>query len=99
MFEVDELVAACVACLDETDVRRAGWAGRWWWEALDWVVVNDEPNEFEIRSEPHRPPGLLFVPVPEAKTINNRLHLDFRPASNMSAGDSLRVPSTGSPAR
>jgi hypothetical protein len=23
MFEVDELVAACVACLDETDVRRA----------------------------------------------------------------------------
>jgi hypothetical protein len=30
MFEVDELVAACVACLDETDVRRAGWAGRWW---------------------------------------------------------------------
>ena len=24
-------------------------------------------------------PGLLFVPVPEPKTIKNRLHLDFRP--------------------
>ena len=26
-----------------------------------------------------RLPGLLFVPVPEQKTIKNRLHLDFRP--------------------
>jgi len=53
--------------------------GRWWQEALGWVVVNDEPDEFEIRPEPNRLPGLLFVPVAEPKTIKNRLHLDFRP--------------------
>ncbi|MGW8064167.1 VOC family protein [Streptomyces ziwulingensis] len=53
--------------------------GRWWAEALRWVVVNDAPDEYEIRPEPDRLPGLLFVPVPEGKTVKNRLHLDFRP--------------------
>jgi hypothetical protein len=53
--------------------------GTWWREALGWVVVNDEPDEFEIRPAPDRVPGLLFVRVPEPKTLKNRLHLDFRP--------------------
>jgi catechol 2,3-dioxygenase-like lactoylglutathione lyase family enzyme len=53
--------------------------GRWWTEALGWVVVDDDPRWFEIRPAPDRMPGLLFVPVPEAKTTKNRLHLDFRP--------------------
>jgi hypothetical protein len=43
------------------------------------VVVNEAPDEFEIRPAPNRLPGLLFVPVPEAKIVKNRLHLDFRP--------------------
>jgi hypothetical protein len=53
--------------------------GRWWLEALRWVVVNDDPAEFEIRPGPERLPGLLFVHVPEAKTVKNRLHVDLRP--------------------
>ncbi|MGW3146336.1 VOC family protein [Streptomyces sp. NPDC001177] len=53
--------------------------GRWWATALGWVVVDDAPDEYEIRPEPDRLPGLLFVAVPEAKTVKNRLHLDFRP--------------------
>ena len=53
--------------------------GRWWATARDWVVVNEDPEEFEIRSAPERLPGLLFVRVPERKTHKNRLHLDFRP--------------------
>jgi len=53
--------------------------GRWWAEALGWVVVNDAADEYEIRPEKDRLPGLLFAPVPEGKTIKNRLHLDFRP--------------------
>ncbi|MFE5215553.1 MULTISPECIES: VOC family protein [unclassified Streptomyces] len=53
--------------------------GRWWAEALGWVVVADAADEFEIRPAPDRLPGLLFVPVPEGKTVKNRLHLDFRP--------------------
>jgi Glyoxalase-like domain len=53
--------------------------GRWWADALDWVVVGDAADEFEIRPTPDRVPGLLFVPVPEEKAGKNRLHLDFRP--------------------
>jgi hypothetical protein len=53
--------------------------GRWWATALEWVVVNDDPGEFEIRPTPDRMPGLVFVRVPEPKTLKNRLHLDFRP--------------------
>ena len=53
--------------------------GRWWLEVLDWVVVNDDPDEFEIQPAVDRTPGLLFVPVSEPKKDKNRLHLDFRP--------------------
>ncbi|MEV2213979.1 VOC family protein [Streptomyces sp. NPDC050997] len=53
--------------------------GRWWAEALGWVIVGEYPDEYEIRPEKDRVPGLLFVPVPESKTVKNRLHLDFRP--------------------
>lgn len=53
--------------------------GRWWAEALRWVVVNHDPDEFEIRPEPERLPGLTFEPVTGSKQGKNRLHLDFRP--------------------
>ena len=53
--------------------------GRWWCEALGWTVVNDAPDEYEIRPGPERLPGLLFALVPEPKSGKNRLHLDFRP--------------------
>ena len=52
--------------------------GRWWANALGWVVV-DDGDEFEIRPAADRLPGLLFAHVSEAKTQKNRLHLDFRP--------------------
>ncbi len=53
--------------------------GTWWSEALGWVIVNDDPAEFEIRPTAHRVPGLLFVRFAEPKATKNRLHLDFRP--------------------
>jgi hypothetical protein len=53
--------------------------GRWWAGALGWVVVNDAADEFEIRPAPDTVPGLIFVPVPDAKAGKNRLHPDFRP--------------------
>jgi hypothetical protein len=61
------------------DARDPVRLGRWWQEALGWVVVNDDPEEFEIRPASDRLPGLLFARVPEPKTVKNRLHLDFRP--------------------
>jgi hypothetical protein len=54
--------------------------GRWWAEALGWVVVDESHDEIEIRPEPQRLPGLLFVAVPEPKRDKNRLHIDLRPS-------------------
>lgn len=68
---------------------------RWWADALDWVVVYDTPDEAvaipkHASAEPiadldewlRSSPGLVFVPVPEEKTVKNRLHLDFAPHSS-----------------
>lgn len=61
------------------DARDPVALGRWWAEALGWVVVEDDPDEFEIRPAPEQTPGLLFVAVPEGKTGKNRWHPDFVP--------------------
>lgn len=53
--------------------------GRWWAEALGWVVVYESDDEFEIRPEPDRLPGVDFVRIEEGKAGKSRLHLDFRP--------------------
>ncbi len=53
--------------------------GRWWADALGWVVVNDAPDEFEVRPSVDQLPGLIFEPVADDKSGKNRLHLDFRP--------------------
>ncbi len=53
--------------------------GNWWCTALSWVVVNDDPDEFEIRPAIDQMPGMLFALVPEAKTSKNRIHVDLRP--------------------
>jgi hypothetical protein len=50
----------------------------WWADALGWVVVSPSGDD-EPESSPDSLPGLLFVRVPEGKTLKNRLHLDFRP--------------------
>jgi Glyoxalase-like domain len=59
--------------------------GRWWAQALNWVITIEEPDEVEIRATPDQVPGLVFVPVPDEKTIKNRLHLDFRPDDQAAA--------------
>jgi hypothetical protein len=53
--------------------------GQWWAEALGWTVVYSTADEFEIRPEPDRTPGLDFVRLDEPKKAKSRLHLDFRP--------------------
>ena len=62
--------------VDATDPEALG---RWWMRALGWTIVNDDPEEFEIRASAERLPGMLLARVPEAKTQKNRLHLDLRP--------------------
>src|SRR4051812_34194667 len=60
------------------DARDPVALGRWWQSALGWVVVSDDPEEFEIRPSADALPGLLFVSVSDLKPVKNRLHLDLR---------------------
>ena len=67
--------------IDCADVARVA---DFWAEVLGYVEDPDDPN---LPDEPAwllMPPDgngtvLLFLPVPEAKTVKNRLHLDLRP--------------------
>ncbi|MET9299325.1 VOC family protein [Micromonospora aurantiaca] len=57
---------------------------RWWASVLDYREDPDDPNEpgheecmIYSRDGQHR---LLFIEVPDAKQVKNRIHLDLRPA-------------------
>ena len=69
--------------------RDPGALGAWWRAALDWVVVNDDPEEFEIRPAADRLPGLVVLRAAEHETLQNRLHLDVRPDDRDSGVDRL----------
>lgn len=63
--------------------------GRWWAEALGWVVTIESEDEYEIRPAPDRLPGMIFTPVRDPKVTKNRLHLDFRPDDQAAEVDRL----------
>jgi hypothetical protein len=60
--------------VDAADPARLG---RWWAEVLGYKVVFENADEVVVAGESH--PGLVFVPVPEHKTVKNRLHIDLNP--------------------
>jgi predicted enzyme related to lactoylglutathione lyase len=72
--------------VDAADPKRLA---MWWADALGWVIVGEADDEVEIRETPDKLPGLLFVQVPEPKTVKDRLHLDFRPIDQESEVERL----------
>lgn len=53
--------------------------GHWWAEALSWDILAEDDEGVELRNPNGAGPTLLFLGVPEIKTVKNRLHLDFVP--------------------
>ena len=53
-------------------------SARWWAKALGWEVAFETRHEVDVEP-PAGTPGipLVFVPVPDAKTVPNRVHLDL----------------------
>ena len=56
---------------------------RWWGQVLDYVENPDDPNlpgheECPITSRDGRH-HILFIQVPDAKQVKNRIHFDLRP--------------------
>jgi predicted enzyme related to lactoylglutathione lyase len=64
--------------IDTRDVRAMG---AWWAAALRWSVIHEADDEVVVippdAEISEGVPGLVFVPVPEAKTTKNRIHLDL----------------------
>ncbi|MET9659765.1 VOC family protein [Streptomyces sp. NPDC006510] len=52
---------------------------RFWSQVLDWQVLFEADDEIVIGADKSALPGITFVPVPERKTVKNRLHIDLAP--------------------
>jgi hypothetical protein len=91
------LLAAMTSYVSHTsvDCRNAYELSEWWKQVLGYVDMPDDPNlhghdECAVR----RPDGghtLLFIEVPEEKSVKNRIHFDLRPADLTQAEEVERL--------
>lgn len=64
---------------------------RFWATLTDWHVFHDDDPEVLVAPYyPNDGIGLLFIPVPEPKTVKNRLHLDLAP-TDMTRDEQVEV--------
>ncbi|MGK2948730.1 MAG: VOC family protein [Acidimicrobiales bacterium] len=68
-------------CIDSTDPAPLA---RWWAELLGWRITEETDEEVVLEppagsKEDGVSPDILFLKVPEAKTVKDRLHIDLRP--------------------
>jgi predicted enzyme related to lactoylglutathione lyase len=68
-------------CIDTQDPGRLA---AFWEAALGWRKTHEENSEVVLEPPAGTPedgvaPDLVFLKVPEGKTVKNRLHLDLRP--------------------
>ncbi|MEV7570075.1 VOC family protein [Streptomyces tanashiensis] len=71
-----------------------------WCEVLDFKVIERAEGQVEIGSwvptaeevrARQMPPTLVFIQVPEGKTVKNRLHLDVSPVDDSTDGEVTRL--------
>lgn len=73
--------------VDSRDQRRLA---LWWADALGWEVSPEsDEDETELIPPGDATAHLLFLNVPESKTLKNRLHLDFVPDDQAAEVDRL----------
>jgi predicted enzyme related to lactoylglutathione lyase len=68
-------------CVDANDPARVA---EFWAAALGWRITHSDAEEVVLEPPAGSPedgvaPDLLFLKVPEGKTVKNRLHIDLRP--------------------
>jgi hypothetical protein len=80
-------VSLRIECVTIDTHDPAGIAG-FWAEVLGWQQTSEDGEEVAVEPPPGSPadgvsPGLLFIRVPEDKSVKNRIHLDLRPADQV----------------
>ncbi|MGI6875485.1 VOC family protein [Amycolatopsis sp. 3B14] len=70
---------------------------RFWSQVTGWPVSGeDSPGDAEVLVEAPAPvPGLLFIRVPEGKTVKNRVHFDWMPEDRTRDEEVARVVTLG----
>lgn len=81
------------------DCRDAYALSQWWKQVLDYVDVEDDPNEPGHEECMILDPGtghhLFFIEVPDEKSVKNRLHLDLVPTDRTRDAEVERVHALG----
>jgi hypothetical protein len=76
------------------DAHDPGSIATFWQEALGWRPSGEEPDLVVLEPPAASPeeavsPDLLFLRVPEEKSVKNRLHLDLRPRDQLAEVERL----------
>ena len=66
-----------------------------WAAVLDYQVLQQSDQGVEIGAADGSRPTLTFVPVPDAKTIKNRVHIDVNPTGQDQAAELERLLALG----
>ncbi|MGU3497376.1 VOC family protein [Mycobacterium sp. C31M] len=61
------------------DARDPEALAKWWSEVLGWPTRVDSDGDAFVTPPPGQGTELLFLAVPDAKVVKNRVHLDFTP--------------------
>ncbi|MCA2221698.1 VOC family protein [Nonomuraea aurantiaca] len=71
--------------------------GTFWSQVTGWPLSDeDEPGDPEVLLVTPSPmPGLLFIRVPEGKTVKNRIHFDWMPTDRTRDEEVERIISLG----
>lgn len=84
------------------DCQNAYDLSQWWRQVLDYGLDPDDPNEPGHEEcliiSPDGGHHILFLEVPEAKTIKNRIHFDLRPTDRTRDEEIDRVLALGATA-
>jgi predicted enzyme related to lactoylglutathione lyase len=78
--------------VDAAEPRRLA---EFWCAVLGWHVTEDDDEGVEIAAADGSLPAIVFVPVPEPKTVKNRVHIDVNPTGCDQAEEVERVLALG----
>jgi Glyoxalase-like domain len=78
--------------IDSAEPKRIA---QWWAEVLDYRIIDEEDEIVEIAGPPGSGPTIVFLRVPEPKSVKNRLHIDLNPTDREHAAELERLQALG----
>lgn len=90
---------SCFVSHTSVDCRNAYELSRWWQDVLGYTMDADDPNEPGHEEcliiAPDTDHRILFIEVPEAKAVKNRIHFDLRPREGTRESEVERLLAAG----